>query len=103
MALTVEQAKTLQPGDFLSFGTDRVYQVIAVVPHGAGVRLVLLRDDGVETHAHTHDLDMAERMFAERTGGDDTGTLSPVDAPVEAEQDVTVELPETTRRKAKGK
>lgn len=69
--ITLETARTLEPGTYLQFNTSHIYEVVRVEPvivnNREDVMLVLRRDDGHETFAGRHDLDVAE-LRGKRTG-----------------------------------
>lgn len=61
MALSIDEAKKLQPGTLLSFQDKHLYEVLSVSPHGKnGVYLALKREDGFETYALQYGLHKAE-------------------------------------------
>ena len=64
MPLTFEEARALTPGTLLTFGDNpAVYRVEWVSVNKRGeLRMNLTREDGYDTHATHHDLDVAQRV-----------------------------------------
>jgi hypothetical protein len=93
MALSLDQAQTLEIGTKLRFGKqDHVFEVVGFEDRGPGLHMLLLRDDGYETHATQHDLDVAVIH----------GKPPELTIPVESDPDETLVLPPTKKGKGKG-
>lgn len=93
MALTLQQALALQQGDQLTFVSESVYTVVQVEPHGQrGVYVSLMREDGFETYATEHDLDVAAVVVQKS----DALMQDRVELPVQSQTAVKVKTPSKT-------
>ena len=93
--VTLEQAKALEPGDYLAFHGSHIYEVLDVQLYSGGITIALRRQDGTETVANEGDL--AEAVLRGRKPKPETPAVrQPVeDKPAETlTQDVSVEQQE---------
>lgn len=109
MTLTLDEAKALQVGTHLTFGSPYVFEVLSVEAFKHGVHIALKRDDGYLTHADQHMLHKAVIVDAPSSPAVVDSTPAPewvgTEAPIVDElpiEDVSTREGEETPAKPKG-
>ncbi len=112
MSMTHEEAFDLKQGDKLQFGDNpAVYDVVEVQMRSGKPYLVLRREDGYDTFADHHALDVATGYIEPQSGGEPEQSLPPGlavegvpaedDAPGDESSSDLPDEPQTSRRKRK--